>query len=254
MSPVPAALTGAVVAGVLGLLMPRLVSALPEPLLEDLPDDPLLDTAEQRILRREGPKEPYVAIAALPWLLPLCALGSAVLAGLVGWRLADAGEPWALLLWVPAVPLGLALAVVDARTRLLPKRLVTPAIGLAVVTAAAVALATGDTERLMRALLGLLVAFVLFFILHVLWSIGMGFGDVRLSALLGLLLGWLGWAELLVGLYAGFLVMGGYGLVKALAAWDRSVLKTQVPFGPFLLAGTWAAPFVAGPLARALGY
>ena len=65
----------------------------------------------------------------------------------------------------------------------------------------------------------------------------MGFGDVRLSAVLGLALGYLGWGELLVGVYSGFLVFGVPGLVVAVVRRDRQLLRTAFPFGPFMLVG-----------------
>ena len=61
---------------------------------------------------------------------------------------------------------------------------------------------------------------------------GLGYGDVRLSGLLGLALGYLGWGEVLVGMYAGFLLGGIIGGVLALA---KVVDRKRYPFGPFML-------------------
>ena len=59
-------------------------------------------------------------------------------------------------------------------------------------------------------------------------------GDVRLSGVLGLVLGYLGWGPLLVGVYAGFLLGGvGGGLLTLLRVVDRKAY----PFGPFMLLG-----------------
>ena len=72
----------------------------------------------------------------------------------------------------------------------------------------------------------------------VLWwfhSAGMGFGDVRLAALLGFALGQLGWGEVVVGAYSGFLVFGLPGLLLAIVRRDRALLKSAFPFGPFML-------------------
>jgi leader peptidase (prepilin peptidase)/N-methyltransferase len=68
----------------------------------------------------------------------------------------------------------------------------------------------------------------------------MGFGDVRLSALLGFALGYLGWGELVVGTYTGFLVFGVPGLVVAIVRRNRQFLRTPFPFGPFMLVGALA--------------
>ena len=79
------------------------------------------------------------------------------------------------------------------------------------------------------------IAFAVFFVIHIVSPKGMGFGDVRLSFLLGLGLGWLGWGEVAGGLFAGFL----YGAVVGVALIAVRVRgrKQQIPFGPFLAAG-----------------
>jgi leader peptidase (prepilin peptidase)/N-methyltransferase len=67
----------------------------------------------------------------------------------------------------------------------------------------------------------------------------MGFGDVKLAGVLGLVLGWLGWSILLVGGFLGFLlgaVVGG-----ALMAVRKAGRKSKIPFGPFMLAGALLA-------------
>ena len=63
----------------------------------------------------------------------------------------------------------------------------------------------------------------------------MGFGDVRLSFLLGLCLGWIGWGEVAGGLFTGFLYGAVIGVV--LIAVKVRGRKQQIPFGPFLAAG-----------------
>ena len=63
----------------------------------------------------------------------------------------------------------------------------------------------------------------------------MGFGDVKLAGVLGLYLGWLGWAEVVDGGFLGFLFGGVVGV--ALMVVRRAGRKSQIPFGPFMLAG-----------------
>ncbi len=85
-------------------------------------------------------------------------------------------------------------------------------------------------------------------------SAGLGFGDVRLAALLGLALGHLGWAEVVVGLYAALLVFGVPGLVLAVARRDRALLRRPRAFGPALLVGALLGVVAGEPVAGVLGW
>jgi len=67
---------------------------------------------------------------------------------------------------------------------------------------------------------------------------GFGFGDVKLAPALGAVLGWYGWAIVLVGTFVGYLLGALYGIALMLAG--RAGRETRIPFGPFLLAGAFA--------------
>jgi leader peptidase (prepilin peptidase)/N-methyltransferase len=179
----------------------------------------------------EEPKELYVDIAAAPGLRWKAAVTTAVVAGLAAARVG----------WAPALtfvlflaPVGVALAVVDWRTRLLPTKVIGPSYVVVALLAALCALSDGDPHRLLRAGLGWLVAGGTFFLLWFVYPRGMGYGDVRLSGLLGISLGYLGWPQLLTGVYAAFLVGGVGGLLLSLL---RIVDRKAYPFGPFMLVG-----------------
>jgi leader peptidase (prepilin peptidase)/N-methyltransferase len=148
----------------------------------------------------------------------------------------------AALCWlaVCAVP----LAYIDAATRRLPDLLTGPAfVGTAALLLAAAG-AGGPWSTLGRALLGG-AAFAAFCLLLLLISpSGMGPGDVKLAASLGTALAWLGWGALIAGALAGFLLAAVYGV--ALLVSGRASRKTQVPFGPFLIAGTFLVLVTAG--------
>jgi leader peptidase (prepilin peptidase)/N-methyltransferase len=152
----------------------------------------------------------------------------------VGWSV---GADWPLLYLVPLVPIGVALAVIDWRTRFLPTRLIAPTYVGLVVLVLVCWLVTRDTDDLVRAALGWLVAGGVFLLLWFVYPRGLGYGDVRLSGVLGIALGYLGWGELLVGVYGGFLLGGvGGGLLSLL----RIVHRKALPFGPFMLVGALA--------------
>jgi leader peptidase (prepilin peptidase)/N-methyltransferase len=219
----------AAAAVVLGGLAPLLVARLPEP--EPDPDRPAPAT----------PKEPYAAIAARPGFRLRTAIWSAVFAALFG---AVLGWDWALLYLVPLTPLAVVLSVVDWRTKLLPTRLIVPAYLFLLPVLVVLGLVTGDWSALWLAL-GAGVAVRGFY--WVFWRFtrsGMGFGDVRLAGLIGLALGFLGWGELLVGVYAGFLLGALIGGVLAVA---KVIDRKSYPFGPFMLVGA-ALGVLLGPV------
>ncbi|MBU4142760.1 A24 family peptidase, partial [Patescibacteria group bacterium] len=66
----------------------------------------------------------------------------------------------------------------------------------------------------------------------------MGLGDVKLAFLMGLILGW---PSILLALFLAFFsgALVGVGLVIA----GKKTMKSQIAFGPFLIAGTLAALF-----------
>ncbi len=159
-----------------------------------------------------------------------CALASAVSAAAIGLAL---GWSWSLLVVLPLVPVGVALAVIDWRTRLLPTRLIAPTYAMTLVTILVAWLADGrDLADLQRTALGWLIYGGMFFLLWFVYPRGLGYGDVRLSGVLGLALGWVGWSELLLGIWNGLLLGGIIGGVLAMVTRRR-----DYPFGPFMLVG-----------------
>jgi leader peptidase (prepilin peptidase)/N-methyltransferase len=64
---------------------------------------------------------------------------------------------------------------------------------------------------------------------------GMGFGDVKLAILLGLITGYPG---IVINLYIAFLTGAFIGVILIL--YRQKSFKSQLPFGPFLIAGTLA--------------
>jgi leader peptidase (prepilin peptidase)/N-methyltransferase len=64
---------------------------------------------------------------------------------------------------------------------------------------------------------------------------GLGFGDVKLAAVLGFLLGWFGWPTLLAGVVLPHLINGPVAIWLLVAR--RAGRRTALPFGPALLAG-----------------
>ncbi len=224
-SPLAAALLMAVIGLVSGWFVPALVRSIPEPQAEPEPEDSE-DSKEP-----EEPKELYADIAALPGLALRCAVATALVGALLGWAV---GLETPLLFLAYLAPVGVALSVVDWRTRLLPTKVIAPSYAVVGLLAVVAALPGQDWTDLRRAVFGWLVAGGTFLVMWLIYPRGMGYGDVRLSGVLGIALGYLGWGPLLVGIYAGFLVGGlGGGLLSVL----RVVQRRSYPFGPFMFIG-----------------
>lgn len=233
-----AALLTALLAGIGGLLVPWLIARLPEPTPSDEPVEPDQPAEPDQTAEPDQPAEPakmlYADLAARPGLGWRSALSAALAGGLLGWV---TGPDWSLLWLVPLVPVGVALSVVDWHTKLLPRVVVVPATLAAIVLVVVVGLAAGDRDALVRSLVGMVGARSLFWVLWFVRSAGMGFGDVRLAALIGLVLGWAGWDELALGIWSSFVLFAVPALVVVVARRDRTLLKRSFPFGPFMVLG-----------------
>ena len=140
---------------------------------------------------------------------------------------------------------GVPLAMIDARTRRLPNALTLPSYPVALVLLGlAAVLRPGDGGDFLAALLGMTLAGGGFLLQVLLYPAGLGWGDVKLSGLLGLYLGWLGISTLVAGLFLGYLFAASTGL--ALIATRRATRKSLLPFGPFLLIGAFVAVLLSG--------
>jgi leader peptidase (prepilin peptidase) / N-methyltransferase len=142
---------------------------------------------------------------------------------------------------------GVALAMIDLDVKRLPNAIVLPSYVVAVALLGGAALAQGEWSGLLRALLGMAALFGFYFLLALVYPSGMGFGDVKLAGVLGLYLGYLGWAEVITGGFLGFLLGGVVG--GALMALGKAGRKSKIPFGPFMLAGALVAILAGGALA-----
>jgi leader peptidase (prepilin peptidase)/N-methyltransferase len=137
-----------------------------------------------------------------------------------------------------------ALSAIDLEKLVLPKKVVYPSL-LIVAALLVVAAATAHTwTRLGVAAICAGAWFALFFAINLAAPRALGFGDVRLSLLLGLLLGWYGWRYAVVGFFSANLVGAVVGLV--LIAAGRISRRQPVPYGVFLSLGT-VGTILAGP-------
>lgn len=137
----------------------------------------------------------------------------------------------------------LLLFVTDLKYELLPDIWI---IGGIIAAAARLFMLYGITSLLVPYFLSALGAAAFFWSI---WAItrakGMGFGDVKLAPLLGLMLGF---PLTLIGLFGAFLTGAIVGVILILSGKKR--MKSHVPFGPFLIGSTvvvflFAQPFLS---------
>jgi leader peptidase (prepilin peptidase)/N-methyltransferase len=138
--------------------------------------------------------------------------------------------------WIVVCGVGTWLAYLDWHTHLLPTWIVAPLLAVTAFIVLIEAWLVADVAIFTRALAASALAFGSFWCLWWIaerWRPGsFGFGDVRFSAPLGLVLGSLGFWVAPLGLYLGFVV----GAVLALVMKARGH-QGGYPFGPAMLAG-----------------
>ena len=170
---------------------------------------------------------------------------NAVLFGVLAVRF---GADWALPAFLLFFAVLLAISVVDLQLQIIPNRIVYPAIFASVPLLALAAAGQHDWWRLERALISAALAWFALLVIHLISPGGMGFGDVRLSFLLGLFLGWLGYGHVLTGLFLGFLLGAVVGLLLVVLRLRKRT--DHVPFGPFLAVGAAFVILVGDPVVR----
>jgi leader peptidase (prepilin peptidase)/N-methyltransferase len=134
-----------------------------------------------------------------------------------------------------------ALTWIDLHTQRLPREITFTTIAIGAPLLVAAALVDDEPERIWMMVLGAGIALALMLTIYLASRGGLGDGDVRLSPLLGMYLGWLNPGIVPIGLFFGFL-LGAVAGVAAMA-FGGAGRKTALPFGPFLAAGTVLAVF-----------
>ncbi|MET8166496.1 prepilin peptidase [Streptomyces sp. NPDC005329] len=143
-----------------------------------------------------------------------------------------------LVVWLLLAPAGVLLAAVDLRVRRLPDPLTLPLAAAALALLGPAALLPEHAGDWTTALLGALALGGGYLVLHLVNPGGMAYGDVKLALSMGAVLGWYGWATVMLGTFAAFLLGALYG--GALAVAGRAGRRTTIAFGPFMLVGTLA--------------
>jgi leader peptidase (prepilin peptidase)/N-methyltransferase len=200
--------------------------------------------------------DPIPADAVIGNLLPAgaapirTAAAALVTAALFGGAAAHFGRDLVLAPFCVFFALLVVLSVTDLSHRLVPRQLLYPALALIAPLLVASAAVDHTWPSLTGSVIAGAVAFVFFSGIWWFFPRGMGFGDVRLSGVIGLTVGYLSLLHAYLAFLAGFLIGMVFGLlVMVVASVGR---KTQFPFGPSLAVGAVLAVFWGGHVAQSL--
>jgi leader peptidase (prepilin peptidase)/N-methyltransferase len=137
-------------------------------------------------------------------------------------------SPHDILLGLALVVVLVPVALIDFDHRIIPNKIMLPA-AIAALVIGLITRPSGVPEQLIAGA----AAGAFFLLFAVAYPRGMGMGDVKLAAVLGLFLGRSVAVALIVGVFVGA-VVGGIVMARLGVAKGR---KTAVPFGPFLAFG-----------------
>ena len=172
---------------------------------------------------------------------PLVELLTGALFALTTWRVGMHLDLVAYLILAAAL---VALALIDLEQLLLPRSIIYPTLAAVAGWLLISAAHYGQWHRFEVAVLVALGWFALFFVMNFFSPRSLGFGDVRLSLVLGLALGWLGLGVVFVGFFGSNLLGAVVGL--SLIATRKRGRNDPIPYGVYLAAGTIFA-FLVGP-------
>ena len=141
--------------------------------------------------------------------------------------------------WFWFVVTALMLSKVDLREHRLPNLLVLTAYLGGIFGFAAVAIINGDPQILGTVIAGSAIASFAYLVIHLIG--GMGMGDVKYAAVVGLYLGSLGWAYIYVGSLISFACAALWVMFLLISRRERR----NVPFGPFMALGVLASGVIA---------
>ncbi|HET9972570.1 MAG TPA: A24 family peptidase [Streptosporangiaceae bacterium] len=170
---------------------------------------------------------PHILVAELVTALVLAAAAARASSG---WELA--ALVWLALIAVP-------LAFIDAAVQRLPDLLTISAFAGTLVLLGAAEATAHQPWLLVRAVIGAAALAGFYLALWLLFPDQLGLGDAKLAASVGLVLGWTSWQALLTGTFLGLALAAVCG--GALIAAHRASRTSQLPLGPFMLAGALAA-------------
>jgi leader peptidase (prepilin peptidase)/N-methyltransferase len=136
---------------------------------------------------------------------------------------------------------GYWLSVIDVRIHRLPDVIVLPSLAIIAGLFVLSALLVNDWRHAVQTLCGGAVLCSGALLIALAHPSGLGGGDVKLAALIGVVLGWMGWNAFAVGVFAGATLGALWSLW--LICVRRTSWSSSIPFGPCLVGGAWMGIF-----------
>ena len=148
-----------------------------------------------------------------------------------------------VLLWITLISVGVPLSMMDIISRRLPNVLTSALFVLSAIIISISGIVDHASSRVISSFIDSLVLSISFLIVSFATRGGMGMGDVKLSAGIGLIAGFYGTQTLFLSTFLSFILGALVGV--ALLLLRKGNLKTTLPFGPFMIIGQLVAMWVA---------
>lgn len=185
----------------------------------------------------------WIVVRALPrlggtpdvWVRSTTAVLTGALSALLALRF---GIAWQLPAFMVLTAIGVQLSRIDVAHKLLPNRIVLSLLIAGATLLSASAALTPAWDALLRAAVSAVILFVAYLILALISPNGIGMGDVKLAAPIGMYLGYLGWVQLFYGGALGF-VLGGLATFVLMRLKTKGTLS-EVAYGPSMLVACFA--------------
>lgn len=174
---------------------------------------------------------------------------AAIVAGAAAFGLftAHIGDRWLLVPYLFFVLATLAMTFTDLRAQLIPDRISVRSLGIGAALLLAFSLIDGSEHRLDEAFLGALISAVIYFVIYIAGrGRSFGFGDVKLSPLIGMYTAFSSWGTFALAIVVGFLIGGLAGLLMLVSRLKG--FREHFAFGPAMVVGAYVALLFVTPI------